>query len=239
MKLDLVFELNNSILPIDYKSVLLSFIKRSVQDFSPDWYESLYGKDSTKLKSFTFAPLLEHPKFNSDFIQIQGKRLKVSFRIYGLQDYVKYYNAFLAQKGKAFPMYQNQLKLLHIYRKNPISFSEHEYVIRFLSPLIVRKHDKEMNQSQYYNFNDDDFLEVLKMNIQNTMDALGVYFSLDGFDLIPIKAKKTVVKLFHTCMNANIGIFKLTGDPKLIEFLYLAGMGSKRSTGHGCFERIG
>lgn len=39
-------------------------------------------------------------------------------------------------------------------------------------------------------------------------------------------------------IDANIGIYKVTGTPELLNFLYMAGLGCRRSEGHGKFEIV-
>ncbi|MCI8446780.1 MAG: CRISPR-associated endoribonuclease Cas6, partial [Bacilli bacterium] len=60
--------------------------------------------------------------------------------------------------------------------------------------------------------------------------------SVDDFDIVPLKNKKTVVKLYHHSMNASLGIFQLKGNPELLDFLWKAGIGSHRSSGFGSFK---
>ena len=64
-------------------------------------------------------------------------------------------------------------------------------------------------------------------------------YQLDDFQIVPIKAKKVVAKVFGRPTNASIGIFKLTGSVELLNYLYTAGLGSRRSEGHGKFAIIG
>ena len=45
--------------------------------------------------------------------------------------------------------------------------------------------------------------------------------------------------MFGRNTDASLGIFKLTGSCQLLNVLYLAGMGVRRSEGHGKFEIIG
>ena len=53
-----------------------------------------------------------------------------------------------------------------------------------------------------------------------------------------IKGKKVVVPAFGRLLDGNLGIYKLTGRPELLNFLYLAGAGSRCGEGHGKMEVI-
>ena len=70
------------------------------------------------------------------------------------------------------------------------------------------------------------------------MQKLNIPASAEGFSIIPIKGKKVVADIFGRKVDANIGIYKLTGSPELLNILYLSAMGSRRSEGHGKFEVI-
>lgn len=52
----------------------------------------------------------------------------------------------------------------------------------------------------------------------------------------PIKCKKVIVKAYGTNIPASLGVFKLTGDIKVLNELYLTGIGAKNSAGFGKFE---
>ena len=85
---------------------------------------------------------------------------------------------------------------------------------------------------------DDEFEEVLKENVDFMLKKLDVPISTDGFSIVPIKGKKVVQCVFEHMIDANIGIYKLTGTPELLNFLYMAGLGCRRSEGHGKFEIV-
>lgn len=61
---------------------------------------------------------------------------------------------------------------------------------------------------------------------------------VDTFRIEPINAKKIVVKYYEKQIECSTGIFKISGDKKLLEYLYKAGMGSNHSAGFGMFQII-
>ena len=58
----------------------------------------------------------------------------------------------------------------------------------------------------------------------------------DSFGIEPIKAKKVVIPVFGRNTDASLGIFKLKGDRDLLNLLYMAGIGARRSEGKGKFD---
>ena len=63
-------------------------------------------------------------------------------------------------------------------------------------------------------------------------------FQLRIFPFRLLKGKKVVVPVFGRNTDASIGIYKLSGSCRLLNILYLAGIGVRRSEGHGKFEII-
>jgi len=85
-----------------------------------------------------------------------------------------------------------------------------------------------------------DFEQTLKELIEAELketNCLPVEIA-EGFSIEPILAKKTVVKHFDIMLEASVGAFLIKGNPLLLNFLYLGGMGSRRSGGFGLFELI-
>ena len=103
---------------------------------------------------------------------------------------------------------------------------------------MVRKHEAQDNSDVYYIYNHPDFGKTLKKNVEIFLEKLEIPLSTEGFSIVPIKGKKIVADIFGRKTDANIGIYKLTGSPQLLNLLYQSGMGSRRSEGHGKFEVI-
>jgi CRISPR-associated endoribonuclease Cas6 len=61
---------------------------------------------------------------------------------------------------------------------------------------------------------------------------------LEGFSMEPIRCKKTVVRHHSQFVEATIGMFRLTGNIALLNYLYACGVGSRKSSGFGLIEII-
>lgn len=108
-----------------------------------------------------------------------------------------------------------------------------------LSPLIVRRHDAENNKDTYYTCEMDGFQEALKENTAFLIDKMNLPVSAENFSIQTVKGRKVVVPVFGRNTDASLGVFKLTGSVQLLNVLLLAGLGARRSEGHGKFEVIG
>ena len=124
-----------------------------------------------------------------------------------------------------------KLKNLIIIREPVIKQSNMN--IKFSSPLVVREHNQETRHDFYYSFEKTEkFNEYLKINILEQMKAENLDSSLlDGFNIKPTNARKAVIKVYEYSIECSLGTFNITGKPELLDYLYKAGMRSKKSNG--------
>lgn len=236
MKIDLEFVLKNSIIPMEYHSVIISFFKKALEKSNPELYEDLYQEGSTKLKTFTFASYFDSPQFLKDQIILGNHNFTIHITDYSVENGTRLLNAFKDMENIVFPLPNNEMKLTRIMAGTLKPLTENNIIIQMSSPLIIRNHDKETNKDIYYTYQDIEFKEILKQNLKSMIEKLGYSISVDDFDIIPLKNKKTVVKLYHRTMDASLGVFQLKGNPQLLDFLWKAGIGSNRSSGFGSFK---
>lgn len=236
MKIDLEFSLKNNIIPIEYHSFIVSFFKKALEAYDENMYYELYQDGNTALKTFTFATYFDSPQFLKDQIILGTNKLIVHITDYDMQDGILLGNALRGMGTIAFPLRNNQMKLNRVTIGQLTYLNEDNIIIQMSSPLIVRNHNRETNQDIYYTYQDTEFKETLKMNLNSMLQKLEYPISVDDFDIVPLKNKKTVVKLYHHSINASLGVFQLKGNPQLLDFLWKAGIGSHRSSGFGSFK---
>ncbi len=239
MKIDLEFTLKNNIIPIEYHSFIVSFFKKALELSNEALYQKLY-QGNTEAKTFTFSVYFDSPQFTSETIILRTNKISVHILDYDVQNVLLLANAFQEFEAKktAFPLNHNEMRLNRVYKEHLQPLAETNIIIQMTSPLIVRNHDKETNKDSYLTYKDEQFKEILKMNIQNAIEKLGYSIITDDFDIVPLKNKKTVVKLYRHAMNASLGLFQLKGNQELLDFLWKAGIGSHRSSGFGNFKII-
>lgn len=240
MRLKILFGLKEKVLPLDYRPVFLSFIKHSLLELYPDLYNELYGENKNTVKPFTFSIGLKNPVFNSDLIRLGGDTIGMTFSTYDYPMYIRFYNAFLKQKNKHYSLpFQNNMVLQSIKNIDARNIKKSEVVIKFESPLIVRLHNKKANTDYYYDYSHDSFENTLLDITKEQARELGfVNVSFDNFSLKPIIPGRTVVTLFGNKVNTSLGVYKLTCNNQLLNYLYNSGIGSRRSQGFGMFEII-
>jgi len=240
MRLMLELHLDKRVIPLDYRPVILSFIKKSLSTSNKIFYESLY-EDGTKQKEFAFSVYLPKPIFKEGTIEIEQEQLYVLFTTPDYQLFINLYNSFIKQKHINFPVSsQNTMILNSIRLINEQKITNNGITAKFISPLVVRQHNRITNEDIYLTFNDEEFMNVLKNNLKNfELNKWDITEEMiDNFSMQQIFCEKVVVKIFGITIDTTIGTFDMRGDKKLLNYLYLTGMGSRKSQGFGVFNVI-
>ena len=236
IQMSLEFELEMAEIPLEYERVFVSFLKAACSGYSEDMFNELSGSNKPIIKPYTFSVCLPGAEFDDEIIRLKNNHIKMSFSSCDMGHTIEWFNAFQLMKFKKYPMNRNSMKLVSIRTHNCRQVTEQEIVIKMQSSLVVRKHDIEKNTDEYLTYNNPHFSDVLRENIEFFLKKMEYDISTEGFSIIPIKARKIVATCFGRRIDANIGIYKLTGSTELLNLLYLSGIGARRSEGHGKFE---
>lgn len=242
MRLKLKFELERNELPIEYRKTVLSFFKHSLNLFAGiEAVDEVYKNGEVAMKPFTFAVGFFGAKFQKNNILLERNCLMLNFSTYDVSSAITFYNAFLKQKSKWFPLADsNKMKLISVKMQNEKLITGDYVKVKFLSPLLVRQHNKETNKDRYLTYGEEGFDEVLRNIIRVRIKKIvGLDEKLaDGFSIEEIKNKRTVIKHYSSSINATLGTFNLKGNPILLNYLYQGGIGSRSSAGFGFIEII-
>ncbi len=237
MRLSLNIRFENNLIPLDYRRLFLSVQKHALETVNKERYLSLYGKGEHGIKPFTFYSYLPQAEFTDESIILSEPccRLFISTSDYALG--IDLYNGLLKMKKEVYPAGKsNSLKIEDISLLNGRTIFSDRVIIKMLSPLVVRKHEKGI-KDRYFVFGEDGFDETFKQNILSEMKAFGLE-EHEVPELIKIDTKKVVVKSFGTRIPSTLGRFVLKGDKEVLNMLYQCGMGAKRSEGFGAIEII-
>lgn len=235
----LTFKLEKNWLPREIDRIIVSFLKASAQAYSQKFYEKLYDKSKSIIKSYTYSYYLPGAEFHQEKIMLVRDTFSLFFSDASQQELMTFFNAFQLMKFKKYPMNENTMTLISIHMQQMNEIKENEIVIKMQSPLIVRNHNSEDNTDIYYTCETEGFEKALKENIAIFLERIGIDITSEDYSIQTIKGKKVVVPVFGRNTDATLGIFKLTGSCRLLNLLYQAGMGVRRSAGHGKFEIIG
>ena len=237
MRFKLYFELENEHFPIQYRKNILSFIKLSLTEYSEEYYKKLYNEKDNIIKPYTFAVFFRNPNFQESDILIQDKTFQINLSVADYEIGVALYNTFNHQKNKKFSLNNNSWILKNITLLNERIINTETIKIKFLSPLVVRS--RENKKDYYYSYQNEEFINMLKINVKEQLQITDISQELvDTLDLKAIQGKKVIIKFYEKKMECSLGTYELTGDKKLLRYLYQAGIGSRRSSGFGMFEVI-
>lgn len=239
MRFKLKLELQHETLDLDYRPIIVSFIKNALSQDNPSYYQSLYG-EGTVQKLFAFAPYLPAPVFNGDTIKVNKLSLGILFTTPDYSTFINLYNAFLKQKFKPFPLkYDNSMTLKSIIMLHDRVIEKDSAIIKLLSPLVVRRHDKQSNQDQYLVYDQEGFESVWRETLGPLLGSVTDSQSILEISIKSVRCKKVVVRAFEQNIDATLGTLQLNGDRSLLNYLLSLGMGSRRSQGFGVFDVIG
>lgn len=218
---------------------IISWIKKSIQEYNNALYESLYHEKDPIKKTYTFSCILPQPKFSKEEVTLSDCNFEIIFSFYDYAYALHIYNAFLEQKQNKFPLHQNSMTLVNISVLKERQIDTNTIKIKTSSPIICRNHDRSTLKDMYYSFERPEFDQYININIMEQMKKEGLDTSLlEDFQITPICAKKIVIPVYEKKIECSIGTFKLSGNVKLLNYLYRAGIGSKRAMGFGLFDII-
>lgn len=234
----LIFRTENNTLPKEMDRLFVSFLKAAAQNYSQRFFDQLYDKSKSIMKEYAYSCYLPGAKFLTDKVLLNQNGFTLFFSDANLGESIQFFNAFKSMKFKQYPMNHNSMQLVSVTMQKKQEIVDSEVIIKMQSSLIVRRHNSEDNSDVYFTFDHKEFGQALKENVDFFLSKCEVPITTEGFSITPIKAKKIVTPVFGRNTDANIGVYKLTGSPELLNFLYLSGIGVRRGEGHGKFEVI-
>ena len=92
-ELKLEFQLENSELPIDVDKVILSFMKASIENYSPELFDKLYNKRESVVKTYCWACYLPGAKFMQDVIKLGMNKFTITFSDADMKELLMFFNA--------------------------------------------------------------------------------------------------------------------------------------------------
>lgn len=242
MRFCLTLELKESNIPLDYRRIILSYIKNALSKCNDGKYYDKYFKDTIQ-KDYSFSVVLPKPNFTSNNIILNSKEIKILF---STDDKSKtgliLFSAFIAQKNKTYPLPNNNsmtLKSIKNNKEENISNSKVIFKTSIGSGLCVRDHDKVTNRDNYYIFSDDKFREKLRVVLSNQAIQAGFSESEStNIKVNPIQCKKVVAKHYNTYIDTTVGMFEIQGSSNILQHFYNVGIGSRKSGGFGMIDLV-
>lgn len=223
MRFKLYFTLENPQMPIQYRKTILSYFKASLSSYNNEYYKKFYNEKDNIIKPYTYSIYFKNPKIEQDQITIEDKKFELNISVADYETGIILYNSFNKQTHKKYPLENNTMTLQNITMLIEKEINTENITIKFQAPLCVRS--RQENKDYYYSYSHEKFEETLKINIKQQLKQTDLPETIvETFKITPINAKKTVIKFYEKQIECSIGTFNISGDKKLLEYLYKAGM---------------
>ena len=239
MRLKMIFQLKKPELDHEYRRAFLSLLKNSFQRASSETYEKFYG-DGVPMKPFTFGVFLPNPEFKDNTIYLRSTQITLNFSTYLSEIGIHFYNSLIRSKRMFVPYplaNDNEMTLTRVSLQKEKRIKSSEAVFKTLSPFLVRIHHKEDNSDEYLTKMNELFAAQMEENIRVMVEVL--LGRKERVEFIPVTLSDGIpIKHFGLILDGTKGIFKLTGHPEVLDFIYQVGIGSRRSEGFGMLESV-
>ena len=242
MRFLLTLEVKKNRFPIEYRRVILSYIKNALTYCNNGkFYNDFFG--NAKQKDYCFSVIFPKSKFIKNEIQIENNKIKILFSTDDKNKTgLKLFSAFIGQKNIAFPLENDNcmtLKSIKNVKHDEIRNNRAIFKTSLGSGICVRDHDKETNKDQYYIYSDKEFREKLKFILRNELINAG--FSEEQAESVsvnPIQCKKAVAKHYKRFIDISLGMIEISGCRFILQYLYDTGIGSRKSAGFGMLDLV-
>lgn len=237
MRFKLHFTLENSELPIQYRKSILSFFKFSLSEYNQEYYKRFYNERDVIVKPYTFSTYFKNMRVQDEKIIAEDKKFNLTVSVVDYENAIILYNAFNNQRNKKFSLYRNSWTLKNIEMIMEREVMDERITIKFQSPLCARR--RQNYKDYYFSYLDEEFENTVKINIREQLKITDFSETItDTFKIVPMNAKKIIVKYYEKQIECSTGIFEICGEKVLLEYLYKAGIGSNHSAGFGMFQII-
>lgn len=242
MRFSIEFTLNKDRIQKDKNRLFISFLKNCLENYDKNYYEELYSKDKNRTKDITFSLYMGKCEFLRDEIFIPDKKIYFTFSTYEIEDGILFYNSFINTKDSSFEIKNNEMKVKEINILQEKTIYDNEAIFKTLSPLVSREHKGDNKKTWYHSLKTKKGQEIFKENlIYQLIEKFGEN-KINDFENINIEISNNIrevkVKNYGIEVLGNIGKIKVNAKPYILDYIYKAGVGSKRSGGFGMVDLI-
>lgn len=240
MQLHIHAELNDPItLPVNYNHILQGVIYNAVFANYPNYADILHDDgghyEKRIYKAFTFGPLCGKYYVENKMITF-SEAIKWEIRSSDAM-LITILRLYFESHGIVLKSYR--IKDVEVALTNTV-IRDSRVRIRQISPVLAYSTIDEDGHTYYYNPEEYGFYELTRQNALKRYSAI-MGGSIDDIAFRPVSVRnkdKVVTRYQGIVMSGWKGKYELEGDPKLIDFLYQTGLGSKNAQGFGMFDVI-
>ena len=237
MRVQLFFDLEKNVLPSDNRAIFLSFLKKTLKKaHGGHFFERYFG--GTSRKDYSFAIILDKPRYEGERIYLKTPRLKM---IFSADDRNRtgliFSMAFMEMLYERFPLPDgNAMTLKKVIPVKEEVIVSNKVMFRTIagSGLVVREHCRETNRDKYYVIGEEQFEEKARQSLMRQAVEAGFPKRLaEEIKFQPVSGKKVVSRLYGIMIDVSAITFVVEADPMILQYFYQAGFSTRTSIGYG------
>ena len=234
-------------IPVNYRRNLTCLIKEAINpdDSGTDIYNKYYAdKKQNTQKPFTFSvhlPVKEKIKRDHKSCFVLGDdNIRFHFSSSDPVFLIEVYNGLLGLTNDFSPFkgYKIEVKNFYMQKNSPIDSDE--IVFKTYSPVLVRDIENKKGRG-FISFEHKNFEENLFFSMRNLCrNFIDRDYELkrDQIEILPVKCNAVPISNYGGEIGTS-GILKIKAPLEVLQLLYDAGLGAKRSQGFGMLEVVG
>lgn len=221
----------------DKNRTILHILKLLMEKSSNDMYRKLYEENIAKTKDLNFSVYMGRgAKFLRDEILVPSQKLLVNFSTYDPGVSIALYNSFVEFRGLEIPIKDNVFNIGKIILHEAKPITSNRIKFKTASPIVVREHRGDNKKTYYHDLSTSEGQEVFKLNLRYQIrDKFPEVEeeSLDSIGVRVLETRLTLVKFYNIVIPSNLATIEIATEPYILDYLYLSGIGSKKSSGFG------
>lgn len=242
MRLKVIGNIDKEKMPLSYRTMVMSFIKKAIELGDKECFKELYyykDKKNKKIKPFCFSVYLNDFKIINDQVQVNGDiSITISTADYNLG--IVLYNGLLKIKEHSYKDITFIKNRVILEKESKVTTKE--AIFKTLSPIYIKdKNNKVLSPDN------PKYVEELNYISNLLLKTYRGYGLTESLEFTPLQMKKTVIKekIKDFIKNSNkefiyingyLGIFKLKGNIEDLQLLMELGIGFRRSEGFGLVD---
>lgn len=237
MRLKIECVLKENFVCLDYRRSILSFIKKSLENYSEEIKKKYYNE--YKPKDMTFACYFPIENIENNQINLTNNIFAIFLSFDSIIDGVHFYNAFnIAKKNHIqFNLGKNIFQIKNIVKLQEKEIKEDKVTFKTLSPIVIREQiEDEDRKKEWFHKLDEKGIEVLKKNLCYSLKDKFSIKELENIEIEVEKARVNIISFYKIKFPATSGKITVKGDKKILNYFYRAGLGGKCPSGFGMLD---
>ena len=227
-------------IPFNYRRHFLSLIKEAILTEDKELFEKYYKeKSANKVKPFTFSVAFSAVKEQKEKGKIFLESGNINFFIssFSPEFLITVYNGLQKLKGENLKYLGTTIKIERFFYINRRHINNGSVTFKTLSPILVRDIENKKGKG-FIDSSHPDFEKNIFYNVKSLSKHFIDYELLESdFKILSTNFSSKRTSLYGKEIS-NKGFITIKAPVKVLQMLYDAGLGAKRSQGFGILEVV-